>query len=66
LPTRSSRRLQPFPCDKEEIGEALFQWMMKEHPEKDFSELKREMISHGYDPDVPRVDSKFLSWLQNR
>src|SRR5689334_21283884 len=26
--------------------------MMKEHPEKDFSELKREMISHGYDPEV--------------
>jgi len=40
--------------------------MMKEHPEKDFSELKREMISHGYDPEVPKVDSKFLSWLQNR
>jgi hypothetical protein len=55
-----------LPCDKEEIGEAIVQLMMKHRPEADFSELKSEMIAHGYNPEAPKIDSKFLAWMRNR
>jgi len=54
-----------LPCDGDDIGEAMVQLAMKQRPEADYSELKREMIAHGIDPDHPRVDSRFLAWIKN-
>lgn len=55
-----------IPCDKEEISEAMLQLVMKQRPDADCSELKHEMIAHGYDPNAPKIDSKFLMWLRKR
>ncbi|HWY69326.1 MAG TPA: hypothetical protein VNX88_11705 [Terriglobales bacterium] len=55
-----------LPCDRDDVGEAMVQMAMKQRPEVDCSEFKREMIAHGYDPDAPKIDSKFLAWMRNR
>ena len=55
-----------LPCDRDDIGEAMIQLAMKQRPEADCSEVKREMVAHGYDLDKPRIDSKFLAWIRNR
>ena len=38
---------------------------VKLRPDMDYSELKSEMIEHGYDPEHPKIDSKFLAWMRN-
>jgi len=55
-----------IPCDKEEIGEAIVPVAMKQRPELECSELKREVIAHGYDPEQPKIDSRFLAWMRNQ
>lgn len=55
-----------IPCDKEDVGEAIVPFAMKLCPDMDHSELKREMIEHGYDPERPKIDSKFIAWMRNR
>ena len=53
-----------LPCDRDDVVEAMAQLAMKQRPKADCSELKREMIAHGIDPDHPRVDSRFLAWIK--
>ena len=55
-----------IPCDKEEFSEAMLQLTMKQRPDEDYSEWKREMIANGYDPNAPKIDAKFLMWLGKR
>lgn len=66
LPDAVFAAVAEMPCDKEEFGEAVVQLTMKRQPDADYSELKREMIAHGYDPDAPKIDAKFLLWLQKQ
>lgn len=44
----------------DEIGKAIIQLRMKEVPEANYSELQKQMIAHGYNPDEPKIDSRFL------
>jgi hypothetical protein len=55
-----------LPCDKEDVAEAMVLLTMKQQPQLDYSELRREMTAHGYNPDEPKIDSKFLEWIRNR
>jgi hypothetical protein len=64
LPDEVFATAAEIPCDKEEFGEAVVQLTMKQYPDADYSEMKREMIAHGYDPDAPKIDAKFLAWLR--
>jgi len=36
-----------LPGDRDDMGEAMIQLAMKQHPEADCSEVKREMVAHG-------------------
>ena len=66
LPDEVFAAVAEIPCDKEEIGEAIVQLRMKQDADAAYSEMKREMIANGYDPDTPKIDAKFLGWLRKR
>ena len=53
-----------IPCDKDELAEALIHATWDIFPAEAVSEFKAKMVSEGYDPDAPRMDAKFLSWLR--
>ena len=55
-----------LPFDKEDIAEAMILLKMKHQPQLDYSEIMREMDAHGYNPDEPRIDSRFLEWIGKR
>lgn len=55
-----------FPCDKEDVGEAVVQLQLRKLPLEQASELRKNLIDGGYNPDEPKVDSKFLEWMRRQ
>jgi len=60
------RAIASFPCDKEDVGEAVLQLQLKNLPVEQASELRKNLIGGGYNPDEPKVDSKFLKWMRSQ
>lgn len=58
------RAVASFPCDKEDVGEAVVQLQLRKLPVDQASELRKSLIGGGYNPDEPKVDSKFLEWMR--
>lgn len=60
------RAVASFPCDKEDVGEAVVQLQLKKLPVEKASELRNDLVLGGYNPDEPKVDSKFLEWMRRQ
>ena len=53
-----------LPCNKSDVAEAFVLAKLKELPEEAASKFKAELIAGGYDPQEPKIDAKFLSWMR--
>jgi hypothetical protein len=53
-----------FPAIKDDIGEAVVQLQLKKLPVEQAAELRKNLIGGGYNPDEPKVDSRFLEWMR--
>ena len=61
--TRVIEAAATFPCDKEDLAEAMVQMHLSQSPAEVAEAAKAEMKSQGYDVDRPRIDGKFIEWL---
>jgi hypothetical protein len=52
-----------FPCNKDDLAEAMVQLHLSRSPAEVVEAAKLEMKSQGYDVDRPRIDGKFVEWL---
>jgi len=52
-----------FPCNKDDLAEAMVQMHLSQSPAEVAEVTKAEMKSKGYDADRPKIDGKFIAWL---
>jgi hypothetical protein len=52
-----------LPCDKTDLGEASFLRRLRESPPEVAEKMIDEARNEGYDPEHPRLDDKFLAWM---
>lgn len=63
---RVIRAVASFPFDKEGLAEAFIQLQLKKLPPEQSSQLRSSLIAEGYNPEEPKVDSKFLEWMRTQ
>ncbi len=61
---RVFRAVASFPFTEEEFGEATVLLHLKTLPPEKSALLRSSLISEGYNPEEPRLDSKFLEWIR--
>lgn len=54
-----------FPCDKNDLGEALAQRLARDSPPDVAQKTSEEFRQAGYDPDHPKVGGKFIDWMRD-
>jgi hypothetical protein len=52
-----------MPCDKNDLGEASLLRRLRESPPDIVEKMTEEMKQAGYDPDHPKLDEKFMAWM---
>jgi hypothetical protein len=65
LSEETFRAVATFPCNKEELGEALIQLLLKKLPPEKALELRQGAMAEGYNPDESKIDAKFREWKRN-
>jgi hypothetical protein len=60
LDERAIRAAATMPCDKIDLGEAMFPQMLATYSAETIEKVKSEMRAAGYDPDKPNVDAKLF------
>jgi hypothetical protein len=58
------RSAATIPCDKEEFGEAVTLLNLSQSPEDIAAKGMERLRAEGYDPEKPKIDSKFLAWVR--
>lgn len=53
-----------FPCDKNDLAEATAQRLSREGSREVANKIARELKQAGYDPDHPRLGSRFIDWMR--
>lgn len=66
LHERVFRAVASFPFTEEEFGEATVLLHLKNLPAEKSAQLRSSLISEGYNPEEPKVDSKFLEWIRTQ
>lgn len=54
-----------FPCNKNDLSEALAQRVLRESPPDIAQKVIEEFRQAGYDPDNPQVAGRFIVWLRD-
>lgn len=54
-----------FPCDKNDLGEALAQRLARDSPPDVAQKTREEFRQAGCDPDHPKVSGKFIDWMRD-
>jgi hypothetical protein len=54
-----------FPCDKNDLGEALAQQLALNSPPDVAQKTSEDFRQAGYDPDHPKVSGKFIDWMRD-
>jgi hypothetical protein len=54
-----------FPCDKNDLGEALAQRLLRDYSPDAAQKANEEFRQAGYDPDHPKVVEKFIRWMND-
>jgi hypothetical protein len=54
-----------FPCDKNDLGEALAHRLAREAPPDVAQKTREEFRLAGYDPDHPKVAGKLIDWMHD-
>jgi hypothetical protein len=52
-----------LPCDKNDLGEASFLRRLGESAPDVAEKMIEEARNEGYDPEHPRLDGKFIAWM---
>ena len=53
------------PCNKDDVAEALGLEHLAKLPAEQAAPILELMRTEGYDPQHPRIDGKFLAWMQD-
>jgi hypothetical protein len=53
-----------FPCDKDDLGEAVAQRLIRDAQPDVAEKTREEFRQAGYDPDHPKVAAKFIAWIR--
>jgi hypothetical protein len=54
-----------FPCDKNDLGEALAQRLARDSSPDVAQKTWEELRQAGYDPVYPKVSGKFIDWMRD-
>lgn len=54
-----------FPCDKNDLGEALTERVLRDLPPDQLEEANEQLKQAGYDRDHLRVTDKFITWMRD-
>jgi len=54
-----------FPCDKNDLGEALAQQLPLNSPPDVAQKTSEDFRQAGYDPEHPKVSGKFIDWMRD-
>jgi hypothetical protein len=55
-----------LPCDKNDLGEAAMEKVLRDSPPDIRQKKKEELIQAGYDPDHLKVADRFIAWMNDR
>ena len=65
LDERVFRAAATVPCDIQDLGETILPLLFAKSPPDEVAKAKKDMLAHGYDPDKPNLEGKFLNWLRD-
>ena len=54
-----------FSCNKDDFGEALTERLLRNSPEAEVEEAKKQLREAGYDPNHLKVVDKFTDWMRD-
>jgi hypothetical protein len=54
-----------FPCDKNDLGEAVAQQLARIQPSEIAQKTHEELQQGGYDPEHPKVGERFIAWMRD-
>jgi hypothetical protein len=54
-----------FPCNKDDLGEATMQKMLRDRPPDVVQSTYEEYRQAGYDPEHPKVAERFKRWMHD-
>jgi hypothetical protein len=60
------RAAATMPCEWKDFCEAGVQLLLKTSSEETVSKAREMFGAQGYDPDKPKIDSKFLAWMRDQ
>lgn len=66
LDRRVFRAVALFPFNEEDFAEASVLLHLKTLPPEKSAQLRSSLIAEGYNPEEPKVDSKFLEWIRTQ
>ena len=66
LDERVFRAAASFPLSEEDYGEASVLLHLKNLPPEKSALLRSSLMAEGYNPEEPKVDSKFLEWIRTQ
>lgn len=55
-----------LPCNKNDLGEALAEKLLRDSPPERLEEAQKELSEAGYDPTHLKVAEKFIEWMHDR
>ena len=54
-----------FPCNKNDLGEAMMHKMLRDSPPDVVQSAYEEYRQAGYDPEHPKVAERFKRWMHD-